>query len=130
VLGGGLAVFALVYVGFAVAQRSWAVWPLLAVYGMYVAATEGVARAWVSDYAPPRALGTAFGVFSAATGAGLLVASVVAGVLWSSVSPSAPFWLGAATATAALALLPVAARVGRAPNGHVPSSDDGVRTVT
>ena len=125
VLGGGLAVFALVYLGFAVAPGSWAVWPLLAVYGTYVAATEGVARAWVADYAPPRALGTAFGVFSAATGAGLLVASVVAGVLWSSVSPSAPFWLGAAAAAAALALLTLAARIGRAP-----SSDDSPETVT
>jgi MFS family permease len=130
VLGGGLAVFALVYLGFAVAPGSWAVWPLLAVYGTYVAATEGVARAWVSDFAPRRALGTAFGIFSAATGAGLLVASVVAGVLWSSVSPTAPFWLGAGGATLALALLAIAGRRGPASAGRVPSSDDRTGTVT
>jgi len=113
VLGAGLATFALVYAGLAVASASWAVWPLLAIYGMFVAATEGVARAWVADHAPPRALGTAFGVFSAATGAALLVASVTAGLLWSAVGPSAPFWLGAGAASAALALLAVTSRLGR-----------------
>jgi len=113
VLGAGLATFALVYAGLAVAPGSGAVWPLLAVYGAYVAATEGVARAWVADHAPPRALGTAFGVFSAATGAALLVASVTAGVLWSTVGPSAPFWFGAGAATAALVLLVATSRWAR-----------------
>jgi MFS family permease len=105
VLGGGLAVFALVYVGFALASSAWAVWPLFAVYGIYIAATEGVARAWVADHAPAHAVGTAYGIFAAASGGSLLVASVVAGVLWSSVSPAAPFLMGAAAAVAALALM-------------------------
>ena len=110
VLGAGIGVFALVYAGLAAATGPWAVWPLLAVYGTSVAATEGVARAWVADHAPADALGTAYGAFSAATGAAVLVASVVAGVLWSAVDPSAPFWVGAALA-AASSLLLVAGRV-------------------
>jgi MFS family permease len=110
VLGGGLAVFALVYLGFAVTQRAWAVWPLFAVYGAYVAATDGVAKAWVGDNAPRTATGTAYGVFAAATGAALLVASITAGLLWSHIDPSAPFYLGAAGAGTALLLLPLAAR--------------------
>ena len=105
VLGGGLAVFGLVYLGFAVAPASWAVWPLLLVYGAYVAATEGVAKAWVADHAPGGAVGTAYGLFAAATGASLLVASVVAGLLWDHVSPAAPFALGAASAGLALLLM-------------------------
>jgi MFS family permease len=80
-------------------------WPLLAVYGVYVAATDGVARAVVGDHAPPGLVGTAFGVFSAATGAALLLASVAAGLLWSNVSSSAPFYLGAAAAALALVVL-------------------------
>ena len=99
------AVFALVYLGFAVASSSWAVWPLFAVYGVYIAATEGVARAWVADFVPPGAAGTAYGLFAAAGGAALLVASVVAGLLWSRVSPEALFLLGAASATSALLLI-------------------------
>jgi MFS family permease len=78
VLAAGLAVFALVYLGFAFASASWMVRPLFAAYGAYIAATEGVAKAWVADRAPEGAVGTAFGVFAAASGAALLVASVVA----------------------------------------------------
>jgi MFS family permease len=109
VLGGGLAIFALVYLGFAVTHRAWAVWPLFAVYGVYVAATDGVAKAWIGDHAPHGTAGTAYGVFAAATGAALLVASIAAGLLWSHVDPTAPFYVGAAAAGAALALLPLAA---------------------
>jgi MFS family permease len=105
VIGGGLLVFGLVYLGFAVAPGGWAVWPLLAVYGSYVAATDGVARAWVADQVPGRAIGTAYGIFSAASGAALLLASITAGLLWSHVSPAAPFVLGASTAGLALLLV-------------------------
>jgi MFS family permease len=105
ILAGGLAVFVLVYLGFAVASAAWAVWPLFAVYGMYVAATEGVARAWVADHAPEDAAGTAYGIFAAATGAALLLASVVAGVLWERVAPEAVFLLGACTAGLAFLLV-------------------------
>jgi MFS family permease len=105
VLAGGLAVFALVYLGFAAASSSWMVWPLFIVYGVYIAATEGVARAWVADHAPAGASGTAYGIFAATTGAALLLASATAGLLWSRVSPSAPFVLGAVSASLALALL-------------------------
>ncbi len=110
VLAAGLAVFALVYLGFAVAPGSWAVWPLFAVYGVYVAATDGVARAWVADVVPPGMAGTAYGLFAAAGGGALLLASVVAGLLWSRISPEAPFVLGAATAACALLLLALANR--------------------
>jgi MFS family permease len=105
VLAGGLGVFALVYLGFGFAPGSWAVWPLFAVYGAYIAATEGVAKAWVADHVGDRAAGTAFGVFAAATGGALLAASVSAGVLWSHVGHTAPFVLGAATAALALPLV-------------------------
>jgi MFS family permease len=106
VLAGGLLVFALVYLGFALAPGGWAVWPLLALYGAYVAATDGVARAWVADRVPPgAAIGTAYGVFSAVTGAALLAASIAAGLLWSHVSPRAPFFLGAASAGIAFVLV-------------------------
>lgn len=104
-IAAGLAVYVLVYLGFALASSSWAIWPLFVVYGIYIAATEGVARAWVADYAPEGAVGTAYGLFAAASGGSLLVASVVAGVLWSEVGPAAPFVLGAAAAAVALLFL-------------------------
>jgi MFS family permease len=125
VLGGGLLVFGLVYLGFAVAPGGWAVWPLFAVYGAYIAATDGIARAWVADQVPGRSIGTAYGIFSAATGGALLLASITAGLLWSHVSPAAPFVLGASGAAVALALLLVSSARparGATPRGAPPPS--------
>lgn len=117
-LAAGLAVFALVYLGFALAGGSWAVWPLFAVYGVYVAATDGVARAWVADHVQGRAAGTAYGLFAAASGAALLVASVAAGLLWSHVSSRAVFYLGAGAALAALVAVVLTARATAAPRSN------------
>lgn len=113
VYGAGLVVFAAVYLGFGLWRSPTAVWPLLAVYGLYMALTDGIGRALVADLAPPEARGKALGVTQAITGACVLVAGVTAGVLWDRVSPAAPFIVGAVTSLAALPLLAVAARVGR-----------------
>ncbi len=67
VLSGGLAVFGLVYLGFALAGSSWTVWPLFAVYGAYIAATEGVGELW--SHVSPRA---PFILGAASAGAALL----------------------------------------------------------
>ena len=49
----GLVVFAAVYAGFGLRQRdARSVWPLFALYGCYMAATDGVARALVADLSP------------------------------------------------------------------------------
>ena len=81
-LAVGLVVFGLVYLAFAAGPPTWALWPLFAVYGLYAAATEGVARAWIADRAGTAGAGAVYGVLAGATGAALLVASVGAGLLW------------------------------------------------
>ncbi|HEY2354386.1 MAG TPA: MFS transporter [Gaiellaceae bacterium] len=105
IIGLGTVSFGLVYLGFAFASNTWAVWPLFALYGVFVAATEGVGRAWVADHVNTGSVGTAYGVFYAATGGAALLASLAAGVLWTYYSPKAPFVLGASTAAAATVLL-------------------------
>jgi MFS family permease len=110
-LGGGFAIYSLVYVGLALASGSWAVWPLFVLYGAYVAATDGVLKAWVADHVEGPLAGTAYGIYAGLVGASLLAASVVGGVLWSTVSPAATFWAGAALAAASLPLLVLSARL-------------------
>jgi MFS family permease len=109
VLGGGFAVYALVYAGLALASGSWAVWPLFALYGLYVAATDGVLKAWVADHVEGPMAGTAYGIYAGLVGAALLTASVVGGILWTTVDPAATFWAGAALATASLPVVAFAA---------------------
>jgi len=108
VIGLGFAIFAAVYAGFGLAGGGAAIWPLFAVYGLYMAMTEGVGRALVVDFVPAERRATALGLYQGAMGAMILLSSVIAGALWDVVSPSAPFFLGGATALAALVLLLVA----------------------
>ncbi|MEX0801001.1 MAG: MFS transporter [Dehalococcoidia bacterium] len=102
VIAGGFGVFAAVYLGLALAGSSTPVWPLFAVYGLHMALTEGVGRAFVADFVPSDRRATALGVYQGALGAMILVSSVIAGTLWDLVDPAAPFVLGGATASAAL----------------------------
>jgi MFS family permease len=104
-LAVGLAVFAVVYAGFGLATTSLLVWPLFALYGCYMAATDGVARAFVADLSPAPLRATAQGTFRLLTGGSEVIASIVAGVLWSSIAPGAVFALGAGAAVAGLVVL-------------------------
>jgi MFS family permease len=130
VLGAGLGGFTLVYFGFAVTSNAWAVWPLFALYGVYIAATEGVSRAWIADALPDRAaVGTAYGIFLSATAAAALVASIVAGFLWTYVSPRAPFVVGAAASLIALLLLVVFEAGWQARTGRIKAVLAGIAVV-
>jgi len=113
VIGVGWAVYAVVYAGFAVANAT-SVWPLFAIYGLYMALTDGVGKALIADHAPPEHRGRALGIFYLATGVTTIVSSVAAGVLWDRVGPAAPFWLGSGAAALAVAILPfIVRRAGR-----------------
>jgi len=101
---GGWTAYGLVYLGFALSQTGWQIWMLFGLYGVYYAAVEGTAKAFVADLVPPEKRGTAYGLFNAAVGLTALPASLIAGVLWQGAfgwdgfGPSAPFFFGAALA--------------------------------
>jgi MFS family permease len=102
---GGYLVYAAVYLAFALGRHAWIAWVAFPVYGLYYAMTEGVMKAWVADLAPQRSRASVYGVFNWVTAAGALPASLLAGWLWRTYTPSAPFALGAALAAAAAFLL-------------------------
>jgi MFS family permease len=104
VIGVGWAIYAAVYAGFALATTT-AIWPLYAIYGLYMALTDGVGKALIIDHAPRERRGRALGIFYLATGIATIASSVLAGALWDQVSPSAPFWVGSGAAVVALVLL-------------------------
>jgi MFS family permease len=110
VLIAGFVIFALVYLGFAVATSSWMVWPLFIVYGGYIAFTEGVGKAYVADLVPDDRRGSAMGLYNASTGVMLLFSSIIGGVLWEVFGPGATFLVGACAAGSAALLLATLAR--------------------
>lgn len=88
-----------------------AVSPVLALtgaglWGLHLALTQGLLSKLVADTAPSELRGTAFGVFNLVSGAALLLASIIAGALWSAFGASSTFAAGAGfAAIAALGLL-------------------------
>jgi MFS family permease len=103
-VGLGWAIYAIVYALFAIADTT-TIWPAFAAYGLYMALTDGVGKALIADHAPKEHRGRAMGIFNLATGVTTIISSVVAGVLWDHVSPSAPFWLGSGSAVVAIVVL-------------------------
>jgi MFS family permease len=80
-----------------------------ALWGLHMAFTQGLLSKLVADTAPREMLGTGFGIFNFVSGAALLLASVIAGSLWSSFGASATFLMGAIFAVlAAIGLLATA----------------------
>ncbi len=97
----GWGSYALVYLGFALASGAAIIWPLYALYGIYYAANQGVAKALLADLVGVDHRGRAFGIYAATVGIATLPASFIAGFLWDSVGAAAPFYFGAAMALAA-----------------------------
>jgi MFS family permease len=101
----GYAVFIAVYLGFAAAGSGLVLAALFAVYGLYIAATEGTSKALISRVIPTGERASALGLYYTATGMASFAASAVGGVLWSAVGPWATFVYGAVAATAAATLM-------------------------
>lgn len=101
----GWAVYALAYAGFAWAETAPAVVGLFAFYGLFHALTEGPERALVADLADEAARGRAFGYFHAVTGATLLPASLLTGLLWQRFGAATALYTGAGLAGLAALLL-------------------------
>lgn len=77
-----------------------------ALWGLHMALTQGLLAKLVADTAPAELRGTAFGIFNLVSGGALLLASVIAGLLWSVFGASATFIAGASfAALAAMGLL-------------------------
>jgi MFS family permease len=99
------AVYALAYAGFAIARSPLTIVLLFAVYGLFYALSEGPERALVADLAGERARGRAFGLFHAVSGAMLLPASLLTGLLWQRLGAATALSTGAALAAVAAVLL-------------------------
>lgn len=104
VFAAGLVIFAGVYAGLALVQHSWGLWVLFPIYGLYIALTDGVGKAYVAEFITPQESGTYFGFYFTLIALGNLLASSIGGVLWLWFSPAVTFWYGSVMAVIALSL--------------------------
>lgn len=105
VLVAGLLLFALTYAGFAFVTQTWMVFALFLVYGLYAAATEGISKAWITSLANKTETATAIGFFTSCQSICTLLASLIAGLLWSGFGAPATFTITAVAALIAMAYL-------------------------
>jgi MFS family permease len=98
------------------ANNVWLVGLGAMIWGLHMGATQGLLSALVADAAPADLRGTAFGVFNLVSGFALLVASAIAGGLWTYVGPEMTFYVGALFSV--IALLGLISTTGR----HVKNS--------
>lgn len=116
-LGAGLGVLVLADLFLALGSSLAAVMAGVALWGLHMGLTQGILASLIADYAPPQFRGTAFGAFNLVTGIALLVASVLAGILWDSVGPTATFIAGAGLAAASLLAFAALRRGLKGPRG-------------
>jgi MFS family permease len=101
----GWAVYALIYIGFAMAWASWQIWALFGLYGIYFGLTEGSERAFIADLVPSELRSTAYGVHGFSVGLTALPASLSTGFLWTQFGPQVAFLFGSALALLAIVML-------------------------
>jgi MFS family permease len=107
----GWLVYAVIYLGFALAQTGWQVWVLYVGYGLYYGLAYGTSKALIADLVDKNVRGTAYGTYNAILGILDFPASLIAGLLWSGIGTwqgwgaSAPFLFGAAMALFAVLLM-------------------------
>ncbi|MFA6515451.1 MAG: MFS transporter [Candidatus Paceibacterota bacterium] len=82
VLIAGFFLFALMYLGMSQTSDVYMFFGLFFLYGMYAAATEGVAKAWISNIVDSKDTATAIGTFSGFQSIGMMLASSLTGVVW------------------------------------------------
>lgn len=67
----------------------------VALWGLHMGITQGLFATMVAKTAPADLRGTAYGLFNLVSGIAMLLASVVAGLLWDRLGASATFYAGA-----------------------------------
>jgi len=106
IAAAGYAVFAIVYLVFAVAPSRRAIWLTMAFYGFFYALTNPVLKALVVETVGSEVRGRALGIYFFVTSVTTLLASIITGALWKIFGAAVPFYLSAAiAAVSALALL-------------------------
>ena len=91
VLIAGWALFAAIYLAFALAANAGQVWLIFLTYGFVYSLTEPASKAMVTTLEPSERKGLAFGWFNFAIGIAALPASVVCGWLYENFGPLAAF---------------------------------------
>jgi len=91
----GLVILIVSDLALASSKTGWQVMAGAAIWGLHMGLTQGLLSAMIADASPEDLRGTAFGVFSLASGIAVLFGSLIAGWMWDLFGPAATFYAGA-----------------------------------
>ena len=91
----GFLVYSAVYLGFSAATSTLQIWALFIVYGLYMAATDGVGKALAVDLSHKDQKAFTLGTLGTITGIATVIASTTAGFLWDYFGSASTFYFGA-----------------------------------
>lgn len=94
----GLILFSVVYFGFGLSNDPVIYYALFFLYGIYSAATEGIAKAWISNICEKKDTATAIGTYTAFQSLATMLASSAAGVIWFMSTPETIFLISGGVA--------------------------------
>jgi MFS family permease len=106
----GLVVFASVYFLFGITNSVYVIFGSFFLYGIYAAATEGITKAWITNMAHSANTATAIGFYTSCESICALLASIIAGALWTSFGSTTTFFVTAAAAAICLLYLRIIIR--------------------
>lgn len=109
-LAAGLVVLIVADLVLASSNHGISVWIGIALWGLHMGMTQGLLATLVAETAPAAWRGTAYGLFNFVSGIAMLVASVMAGLLWDVIGASATFFAGAMASAVAIVLIAIAQR--------------------
>jgi len=91
----GLLLYTATYTGMALSDSTTVFYAIFGMYGIYMAATEGISKAWITNLVGKEEAGTAVGLYVSLQSISLMVASTVAGLIWNNCGASPAFLLSA-----------------------------------
>jgi len=89
----GLIMFATVYFGMAWGSGTYWYLFLFFLYGIYAAATDGIAKAWIANTTDKKDTATAIGTYTGFQSICTLLASTIAGLIWAQYGSMVTFYL-------------------------------------
>jgi MFS family permease len=101
----GLLLFMVVYLLFGLSSSTTMIYISFFLYGIYAASTEGISKAWISNMAHHTNTATAIGFYTSCQSICALLASAIAGWIWTSFGSSITFFISAVTALIAVIYL-------------------------
>ncbi|MFL5787034.1 MAG: MFS transporter, partial [Flavisolibacter sp.] len=96
---GGICLFTIVYFLFGIVSNITVLYTSFIIYGLYAAATEGITKAWITNIAHGQNTATAVGFYTSCESICTLLASIIAGIIWSFYGSAVTFFI---TASASL----------------------------